>query len=92
MQRMTGAQEALLDIDMSGWHTYALDWYPDAATFRVDGELVLRAPGPPTRPLGFVAWLDNQFAIATPRGDFHFGTLNSGPQWLEMDSVRIEAL
>src|SRR5579859_3086801 len=92
MQRMTGAQEALLDIDMIGWHTYTLDWYPDAATFRVDGELVLRAPGPPSRPLGFVAWLDNQFAIATPRGDFHFGTLNSGPQWLEMDSVRIDAL
>ena len=92
MQRLTGAQEALLDIDMSDWHSYALDWFPDAATFRVDGKPVLRAPGPPTRPLGFVAWLDNQFAIATPRGDFRFGTLNSGPQWLEMDSVRIDEL
>jgi hypothetical protein len=92
MQRVTGAQEAVLDSDMTGWHIYALDWYPDAATFRVDGELVLRAPGPPTRPLGFVAWLDNQFAIATPRGDFHFGTLNCGPQWMELDSVKIEAL
>lgn len=92
MQRLTGAQESILDVDMTGWHTYALDWFPDAATFRVDGELALRAPGPPARPLGFVAWLDNQFAIATPRGDFHFGTLNSGPQWLEIDSVKIEAL
>src|SRR5258708_38785846 len=24
-------------------------------------------PQPPTRPLGFVAWLDNQYAVATPR-------------------------
>ena len=92
MQRLTGAQETALDIEMADWHTYALDWFPDAATFRVDGKLALRAPGPPTRPLGFVAWLDNQFAIATPRGNFRSGTLNSGPQWLEMDWVRIDAL
>lgn len=92
MQRLTGAQEALLDVNMTGWHTYSLDWFPDMAAFLVDGKLALLAPGPPARPLGFVAWLDNQFAIATPRGDFHFGTLNSGPQWFEIDSVRIDAL
>lgn len=90
MQRLTGAQEAILDIEMADWHTYVLEWFPDVATFRVDDKLVLRAPRPPTRPLGFVAWLDNQFAIATPRGDFRFGTLNSSPQWFELDSVRID--
>ncbi|MGH2493838.1 MAG: hypothetical protein ACRDIV_03955 [Ktedonobacteraceae bacterium] len=92
MQRLTGAQEALLNVDMTDWHTYTLDWLPHTANFRVDGKLVLRAPQPPTRPLGFVAWLDNQFAIATPRGNFRFGTLTGGPQWFEMDSVRIDAL
>jgi hypothetical protein len=92
MQRLTGAQESVLDVDMADWHTYVLEWLPDVATFRVDGKLVLRAAQPPTRPLGFVAWLDNQFAIATPRGDFRFGTLDSGPQWFELDSVRIDAL
>jgi len=91
MQRLTGAQETILDVDMSGWHTYVLEWFPGAATFRVDDKLVLRALQPPTRPLGFVAWLDNQYAIATPRADFRFGTLDSGPQWLEMDSVRIDS-
>src|SRR5712691_10813860 len=75
MQRLTGAQETVLDIEMANWHTYTLDWFSDAAIFRVDGKLALRAPRPPTRPLGFVAWLDNQFAIATPRGNFRFGTL-----------------
>lgn len=92
MQRLTGAQESVLDVDMTAWHTYTLDWLPEAAIFQVDGKQVLHAPRPPARPLGFVAWLDNQYAIATPRGDFHFGTLNSGPQWLEMDLVRIDAL
>lgn len=92
MQRVTGAQEATLDVEMADWHTYVLEWLPHTANFRVDGELVLHAPQPPTRPLGFVAWLDNQFAIVTPRGNFRFGTLDSGPQWFEMDSVRIDAL
>ena len=92
MQRLTGAQETTLDVDMTVWHTYALDWLSDEATFSVDGKLALHVLRPPTRPLGFVAWLDNQFAIATPRGDFRFGTLDCGPQWLEMDSIRIESL
>ena len=58
----------------------------------VDDSLVLRIPQPPKRPLGFVAWLDNQYAIATPRGTLRFGTVASGPQWFELDSVRIEPL
>lgn len=92
MQRLTGAHEALLDVEMTAWHTYALEWQHDAATFWVDHQQVLRAPQPPTRPLGFVAWLDNQFAIATPRGAFRFGTVSSGPQWFEIDKLSIEPL
>lgn len=92
MQRLTGAHEALLDVEMADWHTYALEWQPEAATFWVDDQEVLRAPQPPTRPLGFVAWLDNQFAIATPRGAFRFGTVSSGPQWFEIDKLSIEPL
>jgi hypothetical protein len=91
MQRLTGAREALLAVDMSDWHTYVLEWQPQEAHFRVDGETVLRAEKPPMRPLGFVAWLDNQYAIATPRGVLHFGALGCGPQWIELDSVRIDA-
>ena len=56
------------------------------------GAEVFRAPNPPAGPLGFVAWIDNQYAIATPRGQLHFGTLNSGPEWLELDSISITPL
>lgn len=90
MQRLSGAREALLDVDMTAWHTYVLEWSYREALFWVDGELVLRTLEPPTRPLGFVAWLDNQYAVATPRGTLRFGTVASGPQWFEMDWVRIE--
>lgn len=92
MQRLTGAREALIRADMTSWHTYVLEWRRDEALFRVDDQLVLQASAPPTRPLGFVAWLDNQYAIATPRGMLRFGAIASGPQWFEMDFVRIEQI
>jgi hypothetical protein len=92
MQRLTGARESLLSADMTNWHTYQIEWYVHEAIFSVDGMPVLRAPQPPSRPLGFVAWLDNQYAVATPRGSFRFGTVESGPQWLDLDSVSIEPL
>jgi hypothetical protein len=90
LQKLTGAQEALLTVEMNTWHTYVLEWRHSEALFWVDDLLVLRALQPPTRPLGFVAWLDNQYAVTTPRGVFRFGTIASGAQWFEMDSVRIE--
>ncbi len=92
LQRLSGTHEALLPVDMTIWHTYVLEWRKETATFWVDGSLVLQVPRPPTRPLGFVAWLDNQYAIATPRGVLRFGTVASGPEWFELDSVRIEPL
>lgn len=92
MQRLSGAQEALLKVDMTAWQTYALEWRAQEALFYVNGELVLRSPNPPTRPLGFVAWLDSQFAVATPRGMLRFGSVDSGPQWFEIAKLCIEPL
>lgn len=90
IQRLSGAREALLNVEMTSWHTYTLEWRAHQALFQVDGNEVLRVPHPPTRPLGFVAWLDNQFAVATPRGTLRFGTVSSGPQWFEIAQLRIE--
>src|SRR5215470_11540751 len=92
LQRLAGACEALLEVEMTGWHDYTLEWRPGEASFWVDDKLVLRTPQPPTRSLGFVAWLDNQYAVATPRGALRFGTVASGPQWFELDMVKIERL
>ena len=92
MQRLSGASEALLPVPMTEWHTYKLEWREGAATFWVDDTLMLRVPSPPTRPLGFVAWLDNQYAVATPRGVLRFGTVSSDAQWLDVDNIRIEPL
>lgn len=90
MQRLSGASEAILNAAMDEWHTYSIEWQHHEAAFRVDERLVQTVLNPPTRPLGFVAWLDNQYAVATPRGVLRFGTTASGPQWFELDSVSIE--
>lgn len=89
VQRLSGTVEAPVDADLREWHTYAIDWRPDRARFFVDGAEILSAPNPPRGPLGFVAWVDNQYAVVTPRGQFRFGTLTTGPQWLEIESLRI---
>lgn len=92
MQRLAGAHEAVIESPMTDWHTYTLEWHRDKALFWVDGDLVLQTPQTPFRPLGFVAWLDNEFAVATPMGELRFGKGKSGAQWLDLDSVKIERL
>jgi hypothetical protein len=92
LQRLSGAHERLLEVEIRDWHTYALEWAPARARFSVDGSTVLEAPASPTHPLGFVAWIDNQYALATPGGRLAFGTVATGRQWLELDYVRIEPL
>ncbi len=40
-----------LPIDLSDFHTYAVDWTPEHATFSVDGEPIRSCPRPPTYPM-----------------------------------------
>jgi hypothetical protein len=91
-RRFVRAHEALLaDVALDEWHTYVLDWQPEVARFSVDGVVRLAAPAPPAGPLGFVLWIDNQYAVASESGQFGFGILPlTEPQWLEIDGLRID--
>lgn len=60
---------------LTDWRTYELDWLPAGCVFRVDGRELLRTPFSPRGPLGFVAWIDNQYLIAAPHGRVGWGTL-----------------
>lgn len=40
-----------VDIDVTEFHSYAVDWDPDEAVFSVDDQVVRRCPHPPTYPL-----------------------------------------
>ena len=75
IQRALGVSEALIPVDIREWHHYSLSWSELDTQFWVDDQLVLEAPYGPRGPLGFVAWIDNQYAVATPRGRFGWGLL-----------------
>jgi len=75
-QAAIGVHEAALCPSLlDDFHTYSLDWRADGASFAVDGDVVLRAGGVPRDRLGFIAWIDNQYAIVTPQGRFGRGLL-----------------
>ena len=74
--------------DATNWHTYELEWRRDGARWRVDGETVLETDRSPRGPLGFVAWIDNQYAVVTSQGNFKFGLLDAPfEQWMEVADV-----
>lgn len=50
--RVTEDFEAVrLPVDVAGFHTYAVDWTPERATFLVDGAEVRSCPTPPDYPM-----------------------------------------
>jgi hypothetical protein len=69
-----------------------LEWRERWARFEVDGATVLETDRPPRGPLGFVAWIDNQWARVTPQGHFGWGLLDAGMQWLDLGRLQIETL
>jgi hypothetical protein len=93
VERDLQISEACVDAAMDQWHDYSLEWRADGARFVVDGQVVLETDRAPQGPLGFVAWVDNQWAAATPEAHLGFGLLDiQQPQWLDLASVRIERL
>lgn len=88
--RINAAEKILDEVAMTEWHTYRLDWLAREALFFVDDQPVLRAPNPPSVPLGFVAWVDNNAAVMGPGRDFAFKRIAVPQrQWLELARVQI---
>lgn len=93
-QRAIGVSEAPLDGTLlREWHSYSIDWLAGRAIFAVDGEVAHQAEQVAPGPLGFIAWIDNQYAVVTPQGQFKWGLLAaSGAQSLEVSDIRISPL
>lgn len=91
IQRALRVKEAIVDAEMTEWHTYAIEWGKEHAQFTVDGRTILDSAPSPLGPLGFVMWLDNQYMVVTPWGRFGWGLLDiAGCQWMEVDRLVIE--
>ena len=91
IQRTLRIREAMIEADMTTWHTYTLEWGAEYARFSVDGEPVLADAPSPRGPLGFVMWLDNQYMVVTPWGRLAWGLLDiPGTQWMEVDWLTLQ--
>ncbi len=89
-QRILSISEAEVPAEMTGWHTYAIEWGVSEAGFLVDGKMLLNCRTPPRGPLGLVIWQDNQYLVATPWGRLRYGLLATpGEQWLEVEWAEI---
>lgn len=93
-QRAIGVSEHPLDSALlDDQHEYTVEWRVDRVTFMVDGDTVHESDCSPGGPLGLVAWIDNQYAVVTPRGRFGFGLLDVlAAQSLLLESLHVEAI
>jgi len=74
IQDRLGVSEHLLAPELlAAWHTYEILWGKDQVVFRIDGVTVHETRHSPHGDAGFVAWIDNQYAVATPQGMLKFG-------------------
>jgi hypothetical protein len=73
--RMPAQEAALDDVDFTQWRELCIEWQPDVIRFQVDGRTVLEAAVRAAMPLGFVTWLDNNYAAVDTSGKFNVGNL-----------------
>jgi hypothetical protein len=77
-----------LDVEVTQWHEYRLEWGEKRCVFWVDEALVLETSVSPRPPLGLVLWIDNQFAAWRPDGKIGFGVLqNTESAWIEIKDL-----
>jgi hypothetical protein len=90
-QSALAIQEASLDAELlTAIHEYEIEWRNEGAIFRVDGEIVQQTRHVPKGALGFIAWMDNQFAVVTPQGNFQMGLVPvDKAQSLVLESIEI---
>ncbi|MFL7808716.1 MAG: hypothetical protein ACK2VD_22590 [Anaerolineae bacterium] len=90
IQRALCVCESAIETDMTGWHTYLIEWKEEGVRFEVDGQAVAVCSTSPRGPLGFVMWLDNQSLVVTPWGRLHYRWLEApGRQWMEVSDLSI---
>ena len=91
MSRVIAEDGVGLDLDITQWHSYRFEWEEKRVSFEVDKVKVFESAVSPNPPLGFVIWIDNQYAEYTPEGKIGFGVLeNPESDWLEVKNLELE--
>lgn len=91
LRRWIAEDSVRLSPDASLWRHYRLLYEADRVRFYVDQELALATAVSPSAPLGFVLWIDNQYAALNPQGKLGYGTLaNPQPAWIEVRGLHVQ--
>ena len=79
-----------INVDVTQWHTYTLEWLNDRVLFAVDNQTISTG-NTPNGPLSFILWIDNQYASFPSSGKLSYGTLaNQQPTWLQIEALELE--
>ena len=89
LSHQVGESAVSLEVDVTAWHRYELEWQSDRIVFRIDEQECAVTRTSPRGRLGLVIWMDNQFAAFPPDGRLRFGTLANSAQWLEVKDMQI---
>jgi hypothetical protein len=89
LSRVIAEDSNALSADTTQWRRYSLEWSATRVTWEVDEVRVFESLVSPRPPLGFIVWMDNQFAAFTPEGKISAGVLDSGEAWLEAREIAI---
>jgi hypothetical protein len=76
-----------LKVDSTQWHSYQLEWSQSRVAWRVDDVQVFESSVSPNPPLGFIIWIDNQYAAFTPEGKISAGVLANEENWIEVEDM-----
>jgi hypothetical protein len=87
LSKVVAEDSSALEVDVTQWHGYKLEWSPNRVVWHVDDVPVFESPISPNPPLGLVIWIDNQYAAFTPEGKISFGVLEGEKEWLEIENL-----
>lgn len=85
-RQMVKEEAVLVNIDVTEWHTYRIEWLTERVSFWVNEQLLLETGVSPRGRLGLVIWIDNQYLSFLPGGRLRAGTLACDREsWLEIE-------
>jgi hypothetical protein len=91
VRKQAAAKEVLLDASLDEWHEYAVTWTSNSVVFEVDGGIVAESNTVPHGPLGFVVWIDNQYAVLSEKRGIRFGLLPTDEEYgLEIEDLQVK--
>lgn len=85
MRRFVQESAALVPGDVTAWRACRIEFCANQVLFSLDDQPIAASQIIPRGPLGFVLWIDNQFAAFPSDGRVSMGALANPAAWLEVE-------